>query len=170
MSQGKFEMKIFDKKSFLNFELKIFVLKCWKKIGHRKWKILKKIDFEIWMEIWKKMKYVTKIWNEKKMNFSFLKFEIFSFLKFEMKISIYFFKIGHITKWKWKNNWNEEIIYFIYATEIKLPIIPLYHPYHLCISPYTTCACCGDIQLISTVGSFHTGLFSNSGIGWYARP
>jgi hypothetical protein len=51
---------------------------------------------------------------------------------------------------------NEEIIYFVYVTKIKLPIIPLYH---LCIPPYTTGLSCGDIQLISAVGSFHAGPF-----------
>jgi hypothetical protein len=55
---------------------------------------------------------------------------------------------------------NEKIIYFIYATEIKLPIIPLYH---LCIPPYTTCVSCGDIQLISDVRFFHPGPFQQ----WY---
>jgi hypothetical protein len=44
-------MKNFEKKSFLNFELNFFCFKILKKIGHRKWKILKKIDFEIWIEI-----------------------------------------------------------------------------------------------------------------------
>jgi hypothetical protein len=120
---------------------------------------MKKIDFEIWIEIW-------KIWNMsqkfemKKLKFSIFKFGFFSFLKFEMKIFVYFFKkFGHITKWKWKKNWNEEIVYFAYATEIKLLIILLYHPYHLCIPPYTTCASCGGIQLILAVGSFHIGPF-----------
>jgi hypothetical protein len=39
--------------------------------------------------------------------------------------------------------------------------------YHLCIPLYTTCASCDDIQLISTVEYFCTGLFWNSDIGWY---
>jgi hypothetical protein len=92
--------------------------------------------------------------------FSIFKFGIFHFWNLKWKFLFKFFKkFGHITKWKWKNNWNEEIIYFIYATEIKLPIIPLYHSYHLCISPYTTCASRGGIQLILAVGSFHTGPF-----------
>jgi hypothetical protein len=74
---------------------------------------------------WKKLKYATKIWNEKIWKFSF--FIIwnetiwnFSFLKFKMKNSI-------------SLEGNEEIIYFVYATEIKLIIIPLYH---LCIQPW----------------------------------
>jgi hypothetical protein len=50
---------------------------------------------------------------------------------------------------------NEEIIYFVYAIEIKLSIISLYH---LCIPPYTTWASCGGIQ-ISAVGSFPTDPF-----------
>jgi hypothetical protein len=40
--------------------------------------------------------------------------------------------------------------YFIYATEIKLPIGTLYH----------LCASCGGIQLISVVRSFHTSPFA----------
>jgi hypothetical protein len=73
---------------------------------------LKKIDFEIWTEIWKnwpyhqrEMKnwniYITKIWNEKieifycfNLQISFFKFEIYIF-KFEMKISV----------WNLKKNW-----------------------------------------------------------------
>jgi hypothetical protein len=89
----------------------------------------------------------------KNWNFSFLKFGIFIF-----EIWNEIFCLYHQMEMK-KNNWNEEIIYFVYATEIKLPIIPLYHPYHLCIPPYTTCASCGGIQLILAVGSFHTGPF-----------
>jgi hypothetical protein len=146
-----------------------------------KWKILKKNIFEIWINFfvfnfeknghrkWKKLKknrFSNLDWNMSR-KFEMKKFENFifkiwkfSFLKFEMKISVYFLKkIGHITKWKWKNNWNEEIIYLVYATEIKLLIIPLYHSYHLCIPPYTTCASCAGIQLISAVESFHTGSF-----------
>jgi hypothetical protein len=99
--------------------------------------------------------FIFKIWN-----FSFLKFGFFIFEIWNGNFCLNFYKqIDHITEWKWKNNWNEEIIYFVYATEIKLPIIPLYHPYHLCIPPYTTCASCGGIQLILVVGSFHTGPF-----------
>jgi hypothetical protein len=60
----------------------------------------------------------TKIWNEKIWKFSFL--------KFEMKFPFEIWKNGHITRGRWKN-WNEAIIYFVYATEIILPIIPLYH-------------------------------------------
>jgi hypothetical protein len=108
---------------------------------------------------WKKLKYATKIWNEKVWNFSFFKietkkFEIFifeiwnekiRFLKFEMRsLKILIFEIWNenfflkfenklaITRGKWKKNWNEDIICFIYVTEIKLAIIPLYH---LCIPP-----------------------------------
>jgi hypothetical protein len=45
------------------------------------------------------------------------------------------------------------------VTELKLPIIPLYHLYRLCISPHTTSASCGGMQLIPIVGFFHTGPF-----------
>jgi hypothetical protein len=131
-----------------------------KKNGHRKWKKLKKNDFEIWIEIWKFWNMSRKFEMKKLIFFSIFKFGIFHFWNLKWKFLFKFFKkFGHITKWKWKNNWNEEIIYFIYATEIKLPIIPLYHSYHLCISPYTTCASRGGIQLILAVGSFHTGPF-----------
>jgi hypothetical protein len=44
-------MKIFEKKSVLKFELKFLFLIFGKKNGHRKWKKLKKNDFEIWIEI-----------------------------------------------------------------------------------------------------------------------
>jgi hypothetical protein len=107
------------------------------------------------------LKYVTKIWNEKIENFHFFKFGIFHFWNLKWKfLFIFLKKFGHITKWKWKNNWNEDIIYFVYATEIKLPIIPLYH---LCIPPYTTCTSCGGIQLILAVWSFHVVFFQQ----WY---
>jgi hypothetical protein len=122
-------------------------------------KIEKKIDFQIWIEIYhENLKW--KNWN-----FHFVNLKIFIFEIWNAKLCLFLFfcKIGHITKWKWKSNWNEEITYFVYAAEIKLPIIPLYHPYHLCIPPYTTCASCGGIQLISAVGSFHMILFQQ----WY---
>jgi hypothetical protein len=73
-----------------------------------------------------------------------------------------------------KRNWlyhpreikkNEMKNYFVCATKIKLPKIPLYHLYYLCIPPYITGAICCGIQLISAVGFFHTGFFYNSGIG-----
>jgi hypothetical protein len=73
--------------------------------------------------------------------------------------------LKYTTRGKWKNwnmprkFWNEEIIYFIYVTEIKLSIIP---SYHLCILPYSTGASCCGIQLISAVGSFHIGPFSTA--------
>jgi hypothetical protein len=57
---------------------------------------------------------------------------------------------------KWRNH------IFHLCHQDKHPILPLYHPYHLCIPPYTTCAGCGGnggIQLISGVGSFHIGPF-----------
>jgi hypothetical protein len=61
-------------------------------------KIEKKIDFEIWIEI---LKYVTKIWNEK--------IEIFIFEIWNENFCLIFFRnFGHITKWKWKNNWMKE--------------------------------------------------------------
>jgi hypothetical protein len=106
------------------------------------------------------LKYVTKIWNEKTEIFHFVNLEFFIFEIWNEKFCLFFLKkFGHITKWEWKNNWNEKIIYFVYATEIKLSIIPLYHSYHLCIPPYTTCASCGGIQLILAIGSLHTGPF-----------
>jgi hypothetical protein len=113
----------------------------------KKWK-KKRISILDWSL--KKMKYVTKIF--------IFKFWNFHFWNLKWKFLFNFFKKNwsYITKWKWKNNWNEEIIYFFYATEIKLPIIPLYHPYHLCIPPYTTCASCGGIQLISESLYFFT--------------
>jgi hypothetical protein len=43
-------MKNFEKNHFLKFELKFLFLN-FEKNGHRKWKKLKKIDFEIWIEI-----------------------------------------------------------------------------------------------------------------------
>jgi hypothetical protein len=51
----------------------------------------------------------------------------------EMKISVWNLKkkLATLSEGNEKN-WNEEIIYFVYATEIKLPIIPLYHLYHMC--------------------------------------
>jgi hypothetical protein len=118
--------------------------------------IKKRIDFEIWIEIWpyrhremKKLKYVTKIRNEKIWKFTFL--------KFEMKISVWNLKKNWpYHQWEMKKIWNEKIIYFVYAIEIKFPITPLYH---LCVPPYTTGASCGDIQLISAIGSFHTDPF-----------
>jgi hypothetical protein len=58
-------------------------------------------------------------------------------------VDVKFEKNGHITRANEKN-WNEEIIYFVYTTEIKLPIIPLYLLYHLwSIPPYTTVASYG---------------------------
>jgi hypothetical protein len=38
MSQGKFEMKIFEKIIILKFELKFLFLNFEKENGHRKWK------------------------------------------------------------------------------------------------------------------------------------
>jgi hypothetical protein len=105
------------------------------------------------------LKYVMKIWNEKIEIFHFLNLEFFIFETWNENFCLHFFKICSYHQMEMKNNWNEEIIYFVYATEIKLPIIPLYHPYHLCIPPYTTCASCDGIQLILAVRSFHTGPF-----------
>jgi hypothetical protein len=123
-------------------------------ICHRnlKWKNLKIFIFELWLK-----NFVFEIWNE---NFR---------LKFEMKISVWNLR----KKWPYQGNeknWNEEITYFVYATEIKLPIILLYHVYHLCIPHYTTSANCGGIQLILAVRTFHTGPFFNSSIWWYGLP
>jgi hypothetical protein len=75
-----------------------------------------------------------------------------SFLKFEIKKLVISPKgIG--------KNLNEEIIYFIYATEIKLSIIPLYH---LCIPPYTTGAWWYTINLNHQILSYSS--ISNSGM------
>jgi hypothetical protein len=73
-----------------------------------------------------------------------------------MKISIWNLKKLTISPEGNEKNSNEDIIYFVYATKIKLLIIPLYH---LCIPPYATGASYGGIQLISYVGSFHTSPF-----------
>jgi hypothetical protein len=120
---------------------------------------VEKNDFEIWIEIW-------KFWNMsrkfeiKKLKFFILNFGIFHFWNLKWKYLFNFFKKMAISP-----NGNEKtiemkkIIYFVYATKIKLPIIPLYHSYHLCIPPYTTCISCGGIQLILAVGSFHTDPF-----------
>jgi hypothetical protein len=51
---------------------------------------------------------------------------------------------------------NEKIIYFVYATEIKLLIIPLYHLY---IPFYITSESCGGIPLISAIRPFHISPF-----------
>jgi hypothetical protein len=107
------------------------------------------------------LKYATNFEMKKFENFHFLNLKwkslkIFIFAIGNEKVSfLKFEKIGYITIGKWKN-WNEEIIFFIYVIEIKLPIIPLYL---LCIPPYTTCASCGGIQFISAVESFHTDPF-----------
>jgi hypothetical protein len=59
--------------------------------------------------------FIFEIWNERKWKLSFLKWK-FPFEKLKkMAISLE----GN------EKNWNEEIIYFVYATEIKVPIIPL---------------------------------------------
>jgi hypothetical protein len=106
-----------------------------------------------------KLKYGTKIWNEKIWKFSFLKIEMKTFENF------HFWNL----KWKfpfeiWNKNWpyhrreikkikmKKSYISFK-ATGMKVPIIPMCH---LCIPLYTTCASCGGIQLISAVRSFHT--------------
>jgi hypothetical protein len=102
-------------------------------------------------------------------NFHFLnlkwKYWKFAFLKFEMKISIWNFKNSHITREKWKF-WNEEIIYFVYTTEIKLSIIPLYHLCSMYTTVYHMCK-----LLWNTINSSRHILsywsFFNSGIGWY---
>jgi hypothetical protein len=72
---------------------------------------------------WKKLKCATKIckkiWNEK--------FEHFHFWNLKWN---FLFEIWKNWPYHWRNVkkiGNEEIIYFVYATEIKLPIIPLYH-------------------------------------------
>jgi hypothetical protein len=119
MSQRKFEMKNFEKKLVLNFKLnffefwkrkfwrKILFLKFEKKIGHTtrvKWKDWNMPQKLKWKLKWIFLKiFIFEIWNE---NVG---------LKFEKNV--------HITRGKW----NKEIIYFVYATEIKLSIIPLYH-------------------------------------------
>jgi hypothetical protein len=71
------------------------------------------------MKNWKT--FISEISNEKNWK---IPFEIWN-ENFRLK----FQKIGHTTGGKWKKIWNEEIIYFVYATEIKLWIIPLYCVY-----------------------------------------
>jgi hypothetical protein len=73
-----------------------------------------------------------------------------------MKISVWNLKKMAISQERNENNWNEEIIYSVYTTKIKLLIIPLYH---ICIPPYIVGASCGGTQLILVVRSFHTGFF-----------
>jgi hypothetical protein len=72
------------------------------------------------------------------------------FFKFEMNIFVFEFwkKNWPYHQMGMKKVWNEEIVYFVYATEKKLLIILLYH---ICIPPYTTDASCGGIPLISTI-------------------
>jgi hypothetical protein len=68
-----------------------------------------------------------------------------------------------------KKYWNEEIIYFVYAIEIKLPIIAIYHPtpsmytnlYHRCKLGWYT------INLSLQILSYWS--FSNSGTGMIHR-
>jgi hypothetical protein len=155
-------MKNFEKKLFLKFELKIFVFWILKKVGHRKWKILKKkLIFKFGL------KYVTKIWNEKIEFFIFLIWN-FSFLKFEMKISVQFIlKIGHITKWKWKKQlkWRNHIFRLCHKdkTSNNTPIPPMYTTlHHMCKLWWYT------INLIRRILSYWS--FSNSDIGWYGPP
>jgi hypothetical protein len=93
---------------------------------------------------WNKLKCARKIWNEKFENFYFwnLKWKILKFFIFETrneKFEYFIFEIwNEISYSKFEKNrpyhrrnmkkiGNEEIIYFVCATEIKLPIIPLYH-------------------------------------------
>jgi hypothetical protein len=58
---------------------------------------------------WKTLKiFIFEIWNEKKWKFSFL--------KFEMKIKVSMLKKLVISLEGSEKKWNEEIIYFIYAT------------------------------------------------------
>jgi hypothetical protein len=107
-----------------------------------------------------------------------------SFFKFEMKIHFWNFKKNfHTTKRKWKNfeifhvchqenlkwneyfygemkKWNEEIICLCQQKNTTN---------NTSIPPYTTCACCGGIQLISTVISSHTNPFETM-VGWYGPP
>jgi hypothetical protein len=137
------------KKTFLKFELNFF--RFWKFWSYHQREMGK---FEQKILFWK-----FEIWNEKKMKFSFL--------KFEMKISVWNLKKkfaisleGNEKKLKWR------ITYFIYATEIKLSITPLYH---LCVPPYTTGTSCGSIiNLSRKILSYWS--FSNSGIWWYGPP
>jgi hypothetical protein len=79
------------KKIIFEIWIKNFCFWFLKKIGltpRGKWKILKKIDFEIWNKIWKKIGHT--IWGNEKMKYA---------KKFEMKK----FEIFHFWNLKWKN-------------------------------------------------------------------
>jgi hypothetical protein len=168
MPQGKLKWKILKQIRFRNLNWKFLFLNFQKKWSYHQREMEnfgKKINFEFWKKIghttsgkWKKLKYAMEIWNEKNWKFSFLNFEMI-FCIFEIWNENFCLKFEK--KWPYHQRemkiiWNEEITYFVYATEIKLPIIPLYH---LCIPPYITGASCGGIQLISAVRSFRTGHF-----------
>jgi hypothetical protein len=158
-------MKKFEKNHLwiLNWKFLFWVLK---KLAIGNGKIWEN-DFEIWMEIWKnEICHENLKW--KNWKFSFLNLKIFIFEIWNENFCLIFLKNGHITKWKWKNNWNEEIIYF--ATEIKLSIIPLYHSYHLCMPPYTTMCRLWWYTINLSRRIFSYWSFSNSGIGWYGPP
>jgi hypothetical protein len=64
-------------------------------------KKLKKIDFEIWIEIWKNWNMSRKF-EMKNWNFSFFNVEFSIFEIWNENFCLNFLKIGHITKWKWK--------------------------------------------------------------------
>jgi hypothetical protein len=126
-------------------------------------------NFENWIEIWKKnwfwnlnkighTKGNGKNWNTSR-NFEIKFFINFHFWNLKWKFPLNLKKLATSAEGNEKN-WNEEIIYFVYATDIKLLIIPLYH---LCVPPYITGVSCGGIQLISAVKPFIPVLFQQ----WY---
>jgi hypothetical protein len=131
-------MTNFVKKSFLKFEMKIFIFEIWKTFGHTtigKWIFFEKNHFEIRTEIvffWN----LKTIWPYRCGSETKLKYFVYpTKKKLKWKNSFW------ILKWKfsfeiWKKlpyyqremkKRNEEIIYFVYATEKKLPTIPSYH-------------------------------------------
>jgi hypothetical protein len=153
MPQGKFEMK---KLKNIVFEIWIenYVFAFWKKWPYHQREMeknWKKIDFEIWIEIF-------RFWNLKNLarppernkkietfrlchqgKIEMKRFENFHFLNFEMKISVWNLKKMAVPPQRNEKNWNEEIIYFVYATDIKnfnnTPIPPMYTTlYHKCKS------------------------------------
>jgi hypothetical protein len=130
-----FKWKILKKTFFLNFELKIFVFEFWKKLAIGNGQFWKKIDFEIWMEIWKieicheKLKW--KNWN-----FSFLKFD-FHFWNLKWKFLFKFFKklAYHQMEMKKQMKWRNHIFHLCHRDKtFNNTLIPPLHItlYHMC--------------------------------------
>jgi hypothetical protein len=132
-------MKIFEKNHFwnLNWNFCFRILKKKLAIGNGK---IEKNRF--WNSDWnlKKLKYVTKIWNEKKLNFHFFNLEFFIFEIWNENFCLIFFKkFGHIIKWKWKKlKWRNHIFRLCYRdkTSNNTPIPPIppmrTTAYHMC--------------------------------------